>query len=185
MRHYLPRFTTPSGSLLWLLAAFCLFTVPAWAQQAVDKDCTAQFCRVDDKIYRGEQPRIPAGIEDLKRRGIKTIINLRGRDKNTAAEEKAAQAAGITYISQPLPALSAPSDEAVNAVLEEIKKAEGPVFLHCQHGKDRTGLIVACYRINNGWTYEQAMREAKKRGISRLQFGMRRYIKKYAQRHKA
>ena len=183
MRCYLPRYATSSGSLLWLLAAFCFFTVPAWAQQAVDKDCAPQFCRVDDKIYRGEQPEIPAGIAELQRRGIKTIINLRGRDKNTAAEEQAAQAAGITYVSQPLPALSAPTDAEVNAVLAEIEKAEGPVFLHCHHGEDRTGLIVACYRINHGWTYEQAMKEAKQHGISRLQFGMRRYIKKYATRH--
>ena len=106
MRHHLPRFATPSGSLLWLLAVLSFITVPVAAQQ----DCTAQFCRVDDKIYRGEQPEIPAGIAELQRRGIKTIINLRGRDKNTAAEEKAAQAAGITYVSRPLPALSAPTD---------------------------------------------------------------------------
>ena len=172
------RSATPFGSLFLLLAALCFVN----AQQPV---CTKQFCQVNDKIYRGEQPAIPAFINELQRRGIKTIVNLRGPDELSAAEEKAAQAAGLAYKSFPLPSFSAPQDKDVNEVLEYIRQADGPVFLHCHHGEDRTGLIVACYRLKyEGWTYEQVKTEAKQRGMSWLQFGMKRYVKRYAARLK-
>ena len=175
------RAVAPRWFLLW---AVCLAAAsPAWTQTATKTTAedanTPRFYRVDDKLYRGAQPLLPDGIRALQQRGIKTIINLRGRDEHTDAEEKLARELGMKYYSHPLPGLSAPKDADVQAILDEIRRADGPVFVHCHHGEDRTGLIVACYRIDGGWTNQQAYDEAKHYKISRLQWGMRRYIKNY------
>lgn len=166
---------------LWLVLMLGASVGPVWAQTAA-AECTPQFCQVDEKLARGEQPLLPDTIKELQRRGIKTIINLRGRDQRTLEEERLAQAAGITYYSLPLAGLRAPSDEQVHEILDVIQRAEGPVFVHCRHGQDRTGVIVACYRIEHGWTNKAAYKEVKRRHLSRLQFGMRHYIKHYRAR---
>jgi protein-tyrosine phosphatase len=55
-----------------------------------------------------------------------------------------------------------------------------PVFVHCLRGKDRTGTVVAVYRIaRDGWTNRQALDEARKLGLSRWARSMSRYILRY------
>jgi len=135
---------------------------------------------VNSALYRGAQPKA-GGLQTLKQIGIKTIVNLRGKDENTRAEEAEAQALGLRYYNVSLPEFSAPRDEKVQRVLDLIDAAENqPVFVHCRHGEDRTGTIIACYRMtHDGWTAGQAKKEAEKLGMSWTQFGMRRYIDKF------
>jgi tyrosine-protein phosphatase SIW14 len=50
--------------------------------------------------------------------------------------------------------------------LKVIIKSEKPVLLHCKHGSDRTGCIVAAYRMAiSGWTKEEAIREFREGGF--------------------
>jgi protein tyrosine/serine phosphatase len=125
-------------------------------------------------------------MKELAALQIKTVINLRGEDEDTLEEEMEARAAGLRYFSVPLPGFSRPRDEQVERVLALINDPQNwPVFVHCRHGEDRTGTIIAIYRITrDGWTYEQAKREAKRYGLSRFQFKMKDYIKDYARDYK-
>ena len=77
-----------------------------------------------------------------------------------------------------MPDLNRPSHEQVARVLAIINDpANHPVFIHCKRGSDRTGTIVACYRISKeNWTDEQAIDEAKRHGMSWIQFSMKDYI---------
>jgi tyrosine-protein phosphatase SIW14 len=51
------------------------------------------------------------------------------------------------------------------------------IYVHCLRGKDRTGTVVACYRIqHDGWDNERALAEAKGYGMSRLEVAMQSYI---------
>lgn len=138
------------------------------------------FHQVNPQLYRGAQPRA-GGIRKLAELGIKTIINLRGEDEHTQAERREAEALGLRYFAVPLPGLHRPSDQQVERVLSLINAAENqPVFVHCHHGEDRTGLIIAVYRItHDGWTGEQAKTEAKHYGMSWAQIGMKDYISDY------
>jgi protein tyrosine/serine phosphatase len=138
------------------------------------------FGKVNNSLYRGAQPD-EIGMKGLQSLNIKTIINLRTAKGALKTEESQARACGISYTNVPLAGLGKPSDAEVAKILALIESSPGPVFVHCEHGCDRTGTIIACYRIQHDhWSGRDAMREAKKYGISMWEHGMRRYIENFA-----
>jgi tyrosine-protein phosphatase SIW14 len=144
------------------------------------------FHQVNQQLYRGGQPK-DGGLQKLKGLGVKTIVNLRGEDAHTRAESAEAQSLGLRYYSISLPGFSRPKDEEVGRVLDIINDPENqPIFINCRRGKDRTGTIVACYRISHdGWTAAQAKDEAQRYGLGWVEIGMKHYIDKYYARYKA
>src|SRR5438034_11603971 len=68
------------------------------------------FHQVNEHLYRGGQPG-SGGIKKLGELGIKTIVNLRGEDEHTQAEQNEAEAMGLRYHGIPMPGLSRPTDE--------------------------------------------------------------------------
>jgi uncharacterized protein (TIGR01244 family) len=165
------------------LLGFCvlLFLVAADPAAARERglppsDGIRNFGKVSDTLYRGAQPDA-AGIKTLASLGVKTIINLRMANDVWPWEALDAEASGMTYTNVPLKGLGRPSDSQVALLLSLIETMPGPVFIHCRHGCDRTGTIVACYRIrHNGWSTKSALREAAKYGLSKFERGMRKYI---------
>jgi len=136
----------------------------------------ANFGKVNDSLYRGAQPDA-LGIRNLKKLGVKTIINLRLAKDVRPAEETEANANGITYTNVPMKGYGRPAPEQVALALALIGSLPSPVFVHCAHGCERTGTIIACYRIQHDhWSGESALEEAKHYGISKLARGMRKYI---------
>lgn len=134
------------------------------------------FGRVDEHLWRGAQPPLSA-IGNLKRLGVKTVINLRMAKDVLPGEAEAIRAAGMTYEHVPFHGLRGPTHEQVERVLALIENSTGPVFVHCEHGADRTGTVAACYRIRrDGWSAEQALTEARRYGMSKWVVGMRRYV---------
>ncbi len=144
------------------------------------------FHQVNPQLFRGGQPKL-GGLQRLKELGVKTIVSLRGEDDHSRAESEEAQSLGLRYYGISLPEFSKPKDEEVERVLGIINAPENqPVFIHCHHGKDRTGTIVACYRISHDdWTAEQAKDEAHRYGLGWIEFGMKHYIDAYYARYKS
>jgi protein tyrosine phosphatase (PTP) superfamily phosphohydrolase (DUF442 family) len=144
------------------------------------------FHRVNANLYRGAQPK-PGGVRQLHALKIKTIINLRGADDETRAEEREAHALGMKFFNLPLPGNSRPSAARVEEILALVEDAENfPVFVHCKHGADRTGTIIACYRIaKEHVSYAEARAEAKRYGLHWTQWGMKDFIKDFARDHAA
>lgn len=103
----------------------------------------ANFYQVDTHLYRSEQP-IADDVPAIHAHAIKTIINLRqGQDDNPVLFGD-----DMTLIKEPLATWRVrPSDIA--RVLYAIEKHQktGAVLIHCRHGADRTGIIIAMYRI--------------------------------------
>lgn len=165
------------------LRYFTLLFVIAFAQfaaaQIADKDLP-NFHQVNDNLYRGAQPT-KAGILELKKIGIKTIIDLRGADEKAEVEENWAQSAGIKFINIPLNNWFGPKDAKIEKILAAINNAENqPVFVHCKRGADRTGTVIGVYRIaHDGWTAKQVNDEAKDFGFGWWQIWMKDFINDY------
>jgi len=138
------------------------------------------YDRVNDGLCRGAQPDA-LGMQSLQRLGVKTIVNLRKTNDVWAPEEAQARAAGMTYTNVPMSGTRRPTDQQVAKVLSIIETFPGPVFIHCKHGADRTGTIIACYRLKHDqWSSKAALLEARQHGMSGWVFGMKRYVKDYA-----
>ena len=135
------------------------------------------FHRVNDGLYRGAQPP-PGGMRRLAALGIRTVVNLRDDDGRALAEGEEAAAAGLRYFNVPLGDFGRPEEARVERVLALIEDPRNrPVFVHCKKGADRTGTVVAVYRItHDGWTADEAIHEAKSHGLSWVQFRMKDYI---------
>jgi protein tyrosine/serine phosphatase len=97
--------------------------------------------KVDEGIYRSEQPNRKQ-FKALEKYGIKEILNLRywHSDKTYAKET------GLILHRVRMNAHDANDFDVVSA-LRIIKNKKGPILIHCHHGSDRTGLIIAMYKI--------------------------------------
>lgn len=134
------------------------------------------FGKVNENLYRGAQPDAD-GLANLKKLGIKTIINLRQPGKSWQDEVEQARTHGLVLTNIPLSGLGRPKDEDVRRILAVIEGLPSPVFIHCEHGCDRTGTIIACYRIQHDkWSNDAALTEAEHYGISKFERGMRKFI---------
>ncbi len=170
-----------------LTASIIIFIALFIANQtlAQTKDMPNLF-KINDNFYRGGQPT-ENGLAELKKLGIKTIINLRTTGKDVSEEEVAAKKLGLNFINVPLNNWLKPKNSEVESVLKLINNEQNqPVYLHCKRGSDRTGTIVAAYRIKfQNWTGEQAVKEAKTFGFGWWQFWMKDYIQNYYRDFKA
>lgn len=125
-----------------------------WAAP-IQKDGLPNLHKVSEDLYRGAQPAA-AGIKQLKDMGIKTIVNLRSfhSDKDEIGDVQ------IGYEHIYMKAWH-PEEEEIARFLEIVTdKNKTPVFVHCRHGADRTGLMCAIYRVAVcGWSKEAAADE--------------------------
>lgn len=163
-----------------LLAAMALLLLGIAAQENRSYDNLPNFHQVNENLYRGAQPQ-RGGLKKLSELGIKTVINLRGASQETRNEQAEAEASGMRYFNIPMPSLGRPTDEQIERALAIIDARENwPVFVHCKRGADRTGVVMAVYRISREqWTEEQAIAEAKRFGMASIQFRKRDYISDY------
>lgn len=166
-------------AILILLITACVSS----AQDETKYKELPNFHKVNAELYRGGQPD-KGGFQRLASLGIKTVLNLRDADERAALEEREARAAGLRYFNVPFDGIGKPSDEKVERALSIINAPQNqPVFVHCKRGADRTGTVIACYRISHdGWTSEQAKEEAKRYGMGFWEVGMKNYIRDYYER---
>ena len=131
---------------------------------------------MNDRLYRGGQPTA-VGLEELGAMGVKRVISLCTKQETTGFEEEQLNRLGIKFIHIPLGEFSAPSNGQIQTILKLLMDNSGPTFVHCRRGKDRTGTVIACYRIqHDGWDNRRAFEEAKAHGMSSFERGMQSYV---------
>ena len=137
------------------------------------------FQQVNEHIYRGAQPTYE-GFKELAKMGVKTVVDLRNRMEQSRKEKEMVESLGMRFIGVPM-TMRAPTDDQIKRVLYQLDLSSGwPVFVHCQGGRDRTGTVIACYRIaHDGWNCDKALDEARRYGMRPSDRGMRRYIRHY------
>jgi tyrosine-protein phosphatase SIW14 len=164
------------AGLLVLSLAFAPLSVCA-----ADAPGVPNFHPVNDRVYRGGQPT-REGVKHLAKIGIRTVVDLRGASDHSAEEGMLVEAEGMRYIHVPLNPFGAPTDRQVAKLLEVLDDdLSAPVFVHCKRGSDRTGTVIACYRIRHDhWDNRKALREARTSGMSWVERGMQQYILHFA-----
>ena len=148
-----------------------------WASSAhAETPAIPNFQKVDEHVYRGGQPATETW-QSLAKLGIKTVVDLRREDEHsTAAEAREVAAAGMNYVNVPMKGVVAPTNEQIAKVLALLNSPE-PIFVHCKRGADRTGAVIACYRIaHDHWQSRQALKEAKSLGMGSFQMGLKHYV---------
>jgi tyrosine-protein phosphatase SIW14 len=161
----LARNTFKIIALIWL-------ATPAFAKHKE----IPRFHMVAEGLYRGGQPS-SQGFELLRDRGIKTVINLRMEDDESAV----VQSLGMNCVHIPVEDTEASTQipEAAIAKYFEVvnNPANYPIFFHCHHGVDRTGTMAALYRMAiQGWSAEQAYTEALTIGMRPQYAGLKAQI---------
>jgi tyrosine-protein phosphatase SIW14 len=176
MQNFGPRHSSAAFFAAIVISA----TVLATCASAQTVNGVGNFHKVNEKVYRGAQPSTE-GFANLAKLGIKTVVDLRETDGRTAVEKKTVEADGMRYINVPMLGMSAPANIDVQKVLALFNDASsGPVFVHCRRGADRTGTVVACYRISHdGWDNARALQEAKLDGMHWIEFAMQHFVMHY------
>jgi len=157
-----------------------LFTLLSSPQSAVAQVTgIPNFHQVTERIYRGGQPD-ENGWPQLAKLGVKTVIDLRRPGEHSImAESLAVAAAGMRYVNVPMDGFATPTSEQLVLPLTLLDDDE-PVFVHCKQGCDRTGTVIAAYRISRqGWENQRALAEAREKGMHWWENGMRRFIAAY------
>jgi tyrosine-protein phosphatase SIW14 len=111
--------------------------------------------QVTSTLYRGAQPTA-VGMRQLKAMGIKTVVNLRSFNSDKDKLGKT----GLAYEHIYMKAWHPEREDIIRFLQITTDTNRTPVFIHCQHGADRTGLMCAVYRVAVcGWTKDEAIQE--------------------------
>jgi tyrosine-protein phosphatase SIW14 len=133
------------------------------------------FAQVSPMLYRGAQPTAE-GFAQLKKMGVKTVINLRWLH----SDRDMLKGLGLQYVNIECKAWH-PEEEDMVQVLKLIEDpANQPVFVHCQHGADRTGCAIAVYRmVDEGWSSADATRELPNFNFHPIWGDIKEYLQKF------
>ena len=110
-------------------------------------------------VYRSAQPD-DAALRSAKRQGVRTVVVL--RSEIPEGERDLAAELGLELVHVPMDGLQTPSIEEVDRALEVVlDPSKRPVLVHCAHGEERTGAVIAAYRVvAQGWDPAAAEKEA-------------------------
>lgn len=131
------------------------------------------FAKVNDCLYRGGLPSV-SDLHELKKMGLKTVVdfNVRGHPE----EKLTCRKIGLRYIHKPWTAWWHHSliwnyygNIAEEFLIDVNDPSLHPLYIHCLHGRDRTGMLIAVYRmVCEGWTFREALKEMKRFGFQPL-----------------
>jgi protein tyrosine/serine phosphatase len=113
-------------------------------------------------LFRGAQPNDSA-YAGLQKLGMNIVVDFRGESGEVSSEKKSVESLGMKFVNLPWNGAGLPSrDELLTFFTLLRDNPDQKVFIHCQYGADRTGVMIALYRIAvDHWTSEQAIAEMK------------------------
>lgn len=116
--------------------------------------------KISGRLIRGARPK---SCQDLVQLGCTTIINLQSGaydlTHSDVYESELPRSFGLNSFKIRCSDITPPTDEQVKQFLH-IVNTNSVTYVHCLHGKDRTGFMCAVYRMRVcGWSYKDAVRE--------------------------
>jgi len=115
------------------------------------------FTVVEGELYRSGAMPPDRLLRQVRKHGIRTVIDLRSARPEVEREKAALAAIGVVHVL--LPSKQVPRPETVDAVLALLDRAENrPVLIHCNHGVRRAAQFEAIYRMEyQDWPNERAL----------------------------
>lgn len=163
---YVGRKSSLSVAASLLAAAF--FGVPIMAQtpqagaaaQRLSVKGIDNFAQVNNFLFRGAQPS-DSSYASLKQMGINVVVDFRDEKDQIAHEKQAVESAGMQFLSLPWSGRGIPTHDELVTFLNLMHSPQGKkVFVHCRQGRDRTGTMVALYRLTfDHWSVDNAIAE--------------------------
>lgn len=132
-----------------------------WAVK-VEQGGVPNLHRVTPLLYRSAQPSAE-GMRAAEKLGVKTVISLRTFHSDKDEIESTKLMMERIYFKT----WHAEEEDVVRFLKLVSNTNNGPFLVHCQHGADRTGTMVAVYRLAvQGWTKDAAIKEMKDGGFN-------------------
>lgn len=130
----------------------------------------------------------PAGVEDLRwlrRHGIEVLISLTEEPPSRYDVNEA----GLLLYHVPLEDMMPPSQEDLDRIMSAMDRARRSglaVAVHCEAGMGRTGVVLACYFVQQGLTAEQAIRRIRQIRPGSIETSEQEdAVREFAARHRA
>lgn len=120
-----------------------------WGDHAILRYRWTNFYEMAPGVYRSNQPNHDRWVE-YQKLGLRTVINLRGRNLNSPPyefERESLDQLGIRMVNIALGARSAPPKASILTLLETFQTIEKPFLMHCKSGADRAGLASVLYML--------------------------------------
>lgn len=118
----------------------------------------------DPQILRGGKP---TADELLILRDVWGVVRVVSLDQDIGFEiHSICESLGLEHIIFPIFHSISKSQQIINLKSDIINLfSNQPVYVHCIHGRDRTGLAIALWRVANGSSPEKALEEANRFGF--------------------
>ena len=156
----------------FLLACVCVLVSVGYAVEPIQIPGVTNSYKICDELYRSGQPE-PEGFTALQQMGIRSVLNLREYHKDT----RKARHTQLHLMAYPVAAGEVIASDVENC-LALIANAPKPVLVHCWHGSDRTGIVVAAYRIVfQNWSVEAAEKEFREERFGYHEFWYENLLK--------
>jgi hypothetical protein len=169
------------GGMSIAIAPTTAWSRPANWAQPVDLPGVGNLHRVTDTLYRGAQPT-RKGFKNLERKlDITTVLDLQVQHSDLPQGE----GTGLKFVKAPMVAWHVNDDDSDQLVraLRLIRQGmkTGKVFVHCTHGADRTGTVMALWRmVEQEWSAANAIAELEDGGyhFHDIFSGIPKYLRK-------
>jgi hypothetical protein len=164
---------------MFIIARFItVLAVTVLLRTPVDVRADLECLQVAPGVYRGRAPRTEDDYRQLQRLSVRTVLDVRTfRKRRMDKECRCIKAHGMRYVRSGVSFWPEKDGSAERAFCKLTDARLHPIYIHCELGRDRSGLIVALYRVRcQGWNPEAAYCEMERFGFHHYLRALERYF---------